>query len=388
MEATGQPRLSSYQIGISWTTVGAGGSARVFLDLATGLPAAGVSFAGAVASPFNAGHLSGGTVAGFAPEGAGSVARLIAARRVMLAAIDRTAPDLIASHFALFAAPILDRLKRRVHVVHFHGPWAAESQIEGAGRASVLGKLMLERQVYSTANRVIVLSEAFAKIAHLDYGIPREIIRIVPGAVDVGRFNIVQSRSEARERLGWPSDRRIVVSVRRLVSRMGLDRLIDAFAAIHQAHPDVVLYLVGKGRLRTELEQRAAALNLTEKIRFQGFVPDGQLPLVYRAADLSIVPTVALEGFGLVAAESLAAGTPCVVTPVGGLPDIVSGLSSDLVLRSIDTSSLADGLSRFLSGAVELPSDSRCLEHVSKHFTLDLMAQKTAAVYREAVGTL
>jgi glycosyltransferase involved in cell wall biosynthesis len=386
MEANGPRALSSYQIGISWTTVGAGGSARVFLDLAKGLPAEGIGFSGAVASPANANELSGGIVEGFAREGADPFSRLIAARRVMLAAIDRGRPDLIASHFALFAAPILDRLKREVHVVHFHGPWAAESLVEGAGRASVWGKLALERQVYSTANRVIVLSEAFAKIAHLDYGIPREIIRIVPGAVDVARFNIAQSRGEARAILGWPTDRRIVVSVRRLVSRMGLDRLIEAFAALHQAHPDVVLYLVGKGRLRAELEQRAAALNLGDTVRFQGFVSDDQLPLVYRAADLSIVPTVALEGFGLVAAESLAGGTPCVVTPVGGLPDIVSGLSRDLVLRSIDTASLVEGLSRIFSGTVDLPSDARCLDHVSRNFTLAQMARKTAAVYREAAG--
>ena len=384
---SGLRKLTSYQIGISWTTTGAGGSARVFLDLAKSLPNEGVQFAGAVATPGNASQLSGGTVEGFAPDGTGSLARLWSGRGLMLGALKRTQADLVASHFALFALPILDQLKRRTHVVHFHGPWAAESQVEGAGRASVWGKRAVERRVYATANRVIVLSEAFAKIAHVDYGVPEEIIRIVPGAVDIERFDLAQSRSEARELLGWPTDRRIVVSVRRLVSRMGLDRLIDAFAIIHRAHPDVVLYLVGKGRIRAELEQKVTSLNLQDKVKFQGFVSDEQLPLVYRAADLSIVPTVALEGFGLVAAESLAAGTPCVVTPVGGLPDIVSGLSKDLVLRSIETSSMAEGLTRIFSGANEVPSAERCLEHVLRNFTLPLMAQKTAAVYREAVMT-
>lgn len=384
---TGDRKLSSYQIGISWTTIGAGGSARIFLDLAKGLPAEGVSFAGAVASPAAAFELSGGTVSCFGAEDASSAARLFAARRVMVDALDRTRPDVVASHFALFAAPILDRLKRQAHVVHFHGPWAAESQLEGAGRVEVLGKGILERSVYATADRVIVLSEAFAKIAHRNYGVPEEKLRVVPGAVDVERFQIAQSRSEARAVLGLPQDRRIVVSVRRLVQRMGLDRLIEAFAAIHLKHPDVILYIVGKGRLREELEQRVIALHLEDKVRFQGFVSDEQLPLVFRAADLSIVPSVALEGFGLVAAESLAAGTPCVVTPVGGLPDVVSGLSQHLVLPSIETAELAYGLSQILSGAVELPSASRCLEYVSRNFTVALMARNTAAVYREALGT-
>ena len=140
MDSTGLPKISSYQIGISWTTTGAGGSARVYLDLAKSLPAEGVSFAGAVASPANASLISGGIVESFASEGSSTLARLIGARRVMTHAVDQTRPDLIASHFALFAAPILDRLKRQIHVVHFHGPWAAESQVEGAGRGRSVGQ--------------------------------------------------------------------------------------------------------------------------------------------------------------------------------------------------------------------------------------------------------
>jgi glycosyltransferase involved in cell wall biosynthesis len=72
---------------------------------------------------------------------------------------------------------------------------------------------------------------------------------------------------------------------------------------------------------------------------------------------------------------------------VGGLPDVVSGLSQDLVLPSIETAELAHGLSQILSGAVKLPSASRCLEYVSRNFTVALMARNTAAVYREALGT-
>jgi glycosyltransferase involved in cell wall biosynthesis len=387
MEGNGDRKLNSYQIGISWTTVGAGGSARIFRDLAKGLPAEGVGFAGAVASPDNVSLLSGGAVESFCSEDAWAAVRLMAARRVILSAIRSTKPDLVASHFALFAAPIADQLRRQAHVVHFHGPWAAESKLEGAGPFEVMGKSLVERMAYSTADRVIILSNAFAKIAHRAYGIPEEILRIVPGAVDVDRFNIGESQREARELLGWPTDRRIIVSVRRLVSRMGLDRLISAFGSIHLKHPETVLYIVGKGRLRAELEQRASALNLQEKIRFHGFVADEHLPLVYRAADFSIVPTTALEGFGLVAAESLAAGTPCVVTPVGGLPDIVAGLSGSLILRSVETVDLADGLSQILSGATVLPSGARCIEHVLQNFTVDLMARRTAQVYREALRT-
>lgn len=64
---------------------------------------------------------------------------------------------------------------------------------------------------------------------------------------------------------------------------------------------------------------------LSDNVELLGFVPDDLLPHIYRAADLSIVPTQALEGFGLIALEALAAGTPVIVSPVGGPPGSRSG---------------------------------------------------------------
>ena len=63
-----------------------------------------------------------------------------------------------------------------------------------------------------------------------------------------------------------------------------------------------------------------------------------------------MVPTVALEGFGLITVESLSAGTPVLVTPVGGLPEAVAGLSQDLVLPSTGANAIADGIDGALSG--------------------------------------
>ena len=82
-----------------------------------------------------------------------------------------------------------------------------------------------------------------------------------------------------------------------------------------------------------ELEARCVAEGLDRPRPLLGFVPDEQLPLAYRAADFSIVPSVALEGFGLIVAESLAAGTPVLVTAVGGLPETLEGLAPQCVVQ-------------------------------------------------------
>src|SRR5207249_11624167 len=59
---------------------------------------------------------------------------------------------------------------------------------------------------------------------------------------------------------------------------------------------------------------------------FLGFIPDETLPSYYHAADVFVLPTRELEGFGLVTVEALACGTPVLGTPVGATPEVLSGL--------------------------------------------------------------
>jgi glycosyltransferase involved in cell wall biosynthesis len=350
--------IKSFQIGISWATEGAGGSGRVYADLARYLPAAGVEFRGAVSAPENVAHMTNGAIRCFVPVGGGFTGKLRSARQA-----------------------IADEI-----VVHFHGPWSAESAEEGAGRISAALKHVVEGSVYRRGDRVIVLSKAFASVAERDYGVQPERIRIVPGAVDLERFGTSVSKADARAELGWPADRRILVTVRRLVNRMGLINLVDAMKQVAANQPDTVLYIAGKGRLKAQLEARVAELGLTDHVKLLGFVSDAQLPLIYRAADLNVVPTLSLEGFGLVAAEALAAGTPSMVTPIGGLPEVVSGLSPDLVFVSAAVSDIATGLAGALSGTIKMPNEAECRAYAQQQFSASLMAKRTAEVYRELVS--
>jgi glycosyltransferase involved in cell wall biosynthesis len=135
--------------------------------------------------------------------------------------------------------------------------------------------------------------------------------------------------------------------------------------------------------MREELEERIDAADIATNVRLLGFVPDADLPTAYRAADLSIVPTIALEGFGLVAVESLAAGTPPLVTPIGGLPDIVRPLSDQLILEDASVGAVVDGIDAALRGSLSLPSDEECVDYARSRFAWSTIAQQTRAVYAE-----
>jgi glycosyltransferase involved in cell wall biosynthesis len=308
--------------------------------------------------------------------------RLWNLRQAVIGELRASSPDsvVIASHFALYAGALLPKLSRLNHVVHFHGPWAAETAAERRLKLNVAMKRAVESAVYASAKAFVTLSQAFKDFLTAEYRVDPARVHVIPGAVDSRRFSPGE-RTSARQVLGWPTHGRIVLCVRRLVHRMGLENLLDAFAAIAREHPDSILVIGGTGPLRNELELRVRNRHLADQVRFTGFIPETDLPLAYRAADLSIVPSQSLEGFGLTALESLACGTPVLVTPVGGLPEVVSKLDANLVLPDKDAATIANRLDLFLNGKSSVPASEACRRYVESNFSWPTIAERTKALY-------
>lgn len=378
--------IKSLQIGMHWFPERAGGLDRMYYSLVGALPGAGVEVRGVVAGSPRVAEDTGGAINGFGPASQSLPLRLMAARRALRREIRRHRPDVISSHFALYTFPGLDVTRGIPQVSHFQGPWADESQVEGADSLGQRMKRYLEQSVYERSSRLIVLSNAFGQILTSRYGIPPERVRVVPGCVNVEQFNLPMSPADARLKLQLPQGRPIVLAVRRLVRRMGLEDLIDAVALLKKRVPDVLLLIAGKGRLEGELQRRIDEAGLSDNVKLLGFVPDAHLAALYRAATISVVPTVALEGFGLITVESLASGTPVLVTPVGGLPEAVAGLSQDLVLPSTGASAIADGLAAALRGALRLPDAEACYAYARENFDNAVIAKRVAEVYEEAIA--
>jgi glycosyltransferase involved in cell wall biosynthesis len=275
--------------------------------------------------------------------------------------------DLLDAHFALYALlPVLLDRRGRPLVVHFQGPWADESRAVGQGRVTAAVKRRIERSVYGRADALVTLSGAFKRILVERYGTAPWRISQIPPGVDLGRFS-PGDRTEARRRLGLPEEGWIVATVRRLVPRMGLDVLLAAWAALGRAG---TLAIGGDGPLRGELESRADS-----SVRLLGRLADDDLVALYRAADVTVVPSLALEGFGLVGLESLACGTPVVVSDAGGLPEAVAGLDPSLVVPAGDAAALAVRL------AQPLPDLAACRAYTER-FAWDAIADHHLELYR------
>ncbi len=178
---------------------------------------------------------------------------------------------------------------------------------------------------------------------------------VVPPGVDHERFHPLgaDEKVAVRQRLGLPTEGRLVVSVSRLVPRKGMDVLIEAIGALSADRPDVTLAIGGGGRDRGRLEVRARRSGA--RVRFLGRVPDNDLPLLDGAADVWAMCCrsrwlgLEQEGFGIVFLEAAATGVAQLAGRSGGSDEaVVDGQTGLVVDRPRDAMAVADALARLL----------------------------------------
>lgn len=186
-------------------------------------------------------------------------------------------------------------------------------------------------------------------------------------------------RGEARRRLGWPADGFTFFSVRQLRERYGLDVAVEAVAPAARAGR-CRFYIGGEGPLQAALEGQAARLGAAERIRLLGRLSDEQLRLAYQAADAFLLPTRALECFGLISIEAMAFGCPVIATDAGAIPEVLRPLRPDLIVPAGDVSALRALLERVLDGRVKLPTGEEVVAYVETHYGARAVAPRVVAL--------
>jgi glycosyltransferase involved in cell wall biosynthesis len=369
------------QIGNRWFPEAPGGLERYHYDLTRHLPAAGFEVM-SLAVAGSAGAVGPSVqLTAYATPSTFITHRLSALRHAVQRCLAARPVALMACHYPLYGLPIWDLMSAVPTVFHFHGPWAAEGKVDGNSPLAWMSKRCIEQMLYQRPMGFVVLSAAFRDVLCRTYGVPADRVFVIPGGVDLARFDGDGDRLSARQILGLESERPIAVSLRRLNPRMGIENLIEAMRAVIDALPKALLLIGGSGPLRAAFQQRIEARGLSNHVRLLGRIPDDRLPSFYRAADVSIVPSNVLEGFGLTAIESLACGTPVLVTPIGGLPEVVGDLSANLILDGKDAPALAKGLINAFRGGLCLPDRAACAAY-ARRFDWPTIACRVAACYR------
>jgi D-inositol-3-phosphate glycosyltransferase len=273
--------------------------------------------------------------------------------------------DVIHSHYWLsgLAARDLRRAWRVPFVQMFHtlgqmknsvanspAEWESPRRIEG------------ERNVMASANRLVAATPLERAQMVWLYGADPSKVVVVPGGVDLYLFRPIP-QERARQVLGLPPSRRIVLFVGRIEPLKGIDTLLCAMARVVPEVPNwqenLSVIIIGGGpgagadKVSAELarlENLRAELGIEKLVTFQGATDQDTLVYYYAAADMVVMPSH-YESFGMVALEAMACGTPVVASKVGGLAFSVQDGETGFLVPDRDAEALAVRIRLLLENA-------------------------------------
>lgn len=204
---------------------------------------------------------------------------------------------------------------------------------------------------------------------------------IIPAGVDIDTFRPATDRRDLRRALLGDGPHGVILfTARNLAPRMGIDALLRAVPALLQFDPAMRLVIAGDGRLRLELEELVAGLGIAQAVTFLGRISDEALVRWYQACDLFVLPSAALEGFGMVTVEAMACGAPVVGTPVGATPELLNGLHPYLLAPGITPDDLVLAITRVLRECDLSALRAQVRARASECYSVQGQARRVAAL--------
>lgn len=216
-------------------------------------------------------------------------------------------------------------------------------------------------------------------------GVPPEKIRVIRNGIPIGFQAEEATRQAVRKTLGVKTQEPLIGTVGRLEERKDHAMLLSACALIKKEIPNARFILVGDGPLREALEKQAEELGLGNSVIFTGVRQD--IAALLAALDIFVLSSIT-EGISISLLEAMAAGKPCVVTRVGGNPEVIT----DQVTGRLVPAQNAENLSEAVVSLLKNPKRTGEMAvagrlHVHAHFSQESMMRQIQDVY-ETLGGL
>jgi teichuronic acid biosynthesis glycosyltransferase TuaC len=207
----------------------------------------------------------------------------------------------------------------------------------------------------------------------VELGIAAERVQVLRNGVDLALFQ-PYDRAAARQTLGFI--RPTVLAVGNLVALKRHNLMVEALAQL----PEVDLVIVGEGAERAAVENLARKHGVTDRVRLPGRVPQDRLPEFYSAADLLVLVSTH-EGWPNVLLESMACGTPVVVSDIAGITDIVASVDAGRIVADVTPRRLATAIRELLAA----PPSRAATRAYAEQFDWQSTTDGQIALFREVL---
>ncbi|MBE9190507.1 glycosyltransferase family 4 protein [Gloeocapsopsis crepidinum LEGE 06123] len=243
---------------------------------------------------------------------------------------------------------------------------------------------------------LIAVSQA-ARSSYLKAGFSPNLIKVVYNGIDLERFAIRSDRDITRRALGIPPDAFVVLYAGRITRPKNIEMLIAAFARLGFKPDQARLLITGTSFsfsynpiagdvYQQELIDLCQTLGISDRVHWLGKRTD--VPEMFRAADVSVLPSMLPETFGRVIAESMACGTPAIGLRYGGIPEVISGEFQRFQVEPGDIAGLAQQLLALKDWQKHDPTlGQRCRSYVEQRFSKERMIEEVEQTMQEAIAT-
>jgi glycosyltransferase involved in cell wall biosynthesis len=316
--------------------------------------------------------------------------KIAAARKVARTVLSDRRWDVVHSHMlipGLAAFAELGTGARRICTIH--SPTLLEQKLTWSGTTAgrikaALGVPALRRaeaRLYDSADALTCLSRFTSDAIVAEYGrrLPSRPIVIPWWSEFEGRPPL--AKDVARRQLRWDEQAPTLFTLRRLVPRMGLDVFVQALHRVASNNVRFKAYIGGAGPDRESLQRLASVGHASDRIHFLGRMEESDLFAAYSAADAFILPTLALECFGIIALDALSLGLPVIASQVAAIPEMLEAIMPDLLVPPGDPDALATTISGFLAGSLKPPSALEIAKYVDRRYS----SRQVKAAYLEVL---
>jgi phosphatidyl-myo-inositol dimannoside synthase len=299
--------------------------------------------------------------------------------RATLAVAKERGADVIHAHWAIPTGPAAVSAARSLglpSVITMHGGDVYVNPEQGYDFPTRWYVRPALRWTLRKAGALTAITEDCRQHA-LRAGAPTRSMHVVFNGTDLRRFSPVPAGAAADPRFG-PT---MIFACRQLFPRKGIRFLIEAAAQLKARFPDLKVVVAGDGFERPDLIALAERLGIARDVTFLGWVANSDLPQYYRAAALSVIPSLE-EGFGIPAAEAMGCETAVVASDAGGLPEVVEHGVTGLIVPRGDANALAEAIGALLADPARRARMGRAgRERALRLFDWDRSAEQFEQIY-------